>query len=52
MKIQLVERQGEDGEMEYGVQHHDGHINWYASMAQAAYILSDTLERKAKDTDK
>jgi hypothetical protein len=52
MKIQLVERELEDGEMEYGVQHHDGHINWYSSLAQAAYILNNTLERKAKDTDK
>ena len=52
MKIQLVERQHEDGEVEYGVQHHDGHINWYSSLTQAAYILNDILERKAKDTDK
>ena len=52
MKIELVERQGEDGEMEYGVQHHDGHINWYTSLAQATYILNDILERKKKDVDK
>ena len=52
MKIQLVERELEDGEMEYGVQHHDGHINWYSSLLQAAYILNSTLERKKKDTDK
>ena len=52
MKIQLVERKLEDGEKEYGVQHHDGHINWYASMAQAAYIFNSTLERKKKDVDK
>jgi hypothetical protein len=52
MKIQLVERELENGEKEYGVQHHDGHINWYASLPQATYILNNTLERKKKDVDK
>lgn len=51
MKIQLVERELEDGSMEYGVQHHDGHTNWYASMAQAAFIYNRILERKKHKAD-
>lgn len=46
MKIQIVERELEDGSIEYGVQHHDGRTNWYTSAAQATFIYNSILERK------
>jgi hypothetical protein len=51
MKIQIVERELEDGSIEYGVQHHDGHINWYSSLPQAAFIYNRILERKKNKAD-
>jgi len=46
MKIQVVERKLEDDSIEYGVQYHDGHIKWFASLAHAQYACEKGLEKK------
>lgn len=46
MKAKIIERKLESGAMEYGVQYHDGHIKWFASLPHANYALSKNLNKK------
>ncbi len=46
MQIKIVERKLESGATEYGVQYHDGHIKWFASLPHANYALSKNLNKK------
>lgn len=46
MKAKIVERKREDGSTEYGVQYHDGHVKWFASLPHANYALSKNLNKK------
>lgn len=46
MKAKIIERKLESGAMEYGVQYHDGHIKWFASLPHANYALLKNLNKK------
>lgn len=46
MQTKIVERKLESGATEYGVQYHDGHIKWFASLPHANYALSKNLNKK------
>lgn len=46
MKTKIVERKLEDGSTEYGVQYHDGHIKWFASLPHAQYAYGKNLYKK------
>lgn len=46
MKTKIVERKLENGSTEYGVQYHDGHIKWFASLPHAQYAYGKNLNKK------
>jgi hypothetical protein len=46
MKTKIVERELEDGSVEYGVQYHDGHTKWFGSLSHAQYAYEKNIEKK------